>query len=90
MVEEKIDSVVLACHLKRHLSANEREADSQLKEEVLDVADKAGLYVSFVSIPGEREEIEIVRVFEKLLGKIRLGLWKRGLKVRGRLPLATV
>ena len=90
VIEEKIDSVVRACDLKGYLPANEREADSQLKEKFLDVAYKAGLYVSFVSILGEREEIEIIRIFEELLGEIGLRLWKRGLRIGGRLPLATV
>ena len=75
VVEQKIDSVVLACDLKRNLSANEREADAQLKEKLLNVAYKAGLQLSFVSILGKGEEIEIVGVLEKLLGKIRLRLW---------------
>ena len=42
VIEEKIDSVVLACDLKGYLPANEREADSQLKEKFLNVAYKAG------------------------------------------------
>jgi len=50
VIEEQVDSVFLLGHFERHLSANEREADSQLKEELLDVANKPGLYVSFVSI----------------------------------------
>ena len=90
MVEEKIYSVVLACDFKRNLSANESEADAQLKEKLLNVAYKAGLQLSFVSILGKGEEIEIVGVLEKLLGKIRLRLWKRGPKVGGGLPLASV
>ena len=87
VVEEQVDSVFLARNFKRNLTATKRKSYSKLKEKLLDVADKADPYVSFVSILGEREEIEVVRVLKKLAGKIRLWLWKRCLKVGHHFPL---
>lgn len=75
VIEEEVDLVVLAGDLQPVLTANEGEARSQFEEELLDVLNESGFYVSLISILGQCEEIEVVGIFQELLGQIGLGRW---------------
>ena len=48
------------------------------------------LYVTFLDVGRKTQEIEVVGIFEELLGEIRLRNWKGLLKVREGFPLAGV
>ena len=51
---------------------------------------KPAFYVPFVSVGRESQEIEIIGVFEELLGEIGLRRWKGALEIRDRFSLAVV
>ena len=72
MVEEKIEPVVLAGDFEGNLAADEGEAGSEFEEEFLDVLDEAGFEFALTGVLGQREEIEVVGIFQELLGQVGL------------------
>src|SRR4051794_40041642 len=87
MVEEEVNAEVLPTDFERVLASDEREADSQLQEELSNVFEEPGFEVPLVSFLGKCQEIKIVRVLQELLGQVRLGGRKRLLEVGQRLSL---
>ena len=63
------------------LAANKREADAEFEQKFLDVVKQTLFEVAFVRVVADREEIEIVGVFERLFGEIGLRRRQRALKV---------
>src|SRR5262249_59038057 len=72
MVEEEIDVEVLASDVEVNLPADEGEANTELEEELLDVIDEGLLHLAFPCIVGDREEVEEVRILERLLSEVGL------------------
>ena len=72
MVEQQVQVEVVAAHLQVVLAANEREAFPQFQQEAPDVFKQAAFQIPLVRLTAEREEVEVVRVFEKLLGEVGL------------------
>lgn len=66
MVKEQIDPVVLPGDFNRVLAA-------ELEEKALKVIEQPSFDVAFMGLSAQREEIEVVGVFEDLLGEIGLG-----------------
>ena len=54
------------------LPADEGEPGSEFQQKLLDVIDQAGFEVAFDGVVVQRQEVEQVRVFQRLLGQVRL------------------
>ena len=67
--------------------ADKREPGPELNEELPDVGKKALLEGLLLGFLGERQELELVRVFQRLAGKIGLESREGPLEVRARFPL---
>ena len=90
VIEKKVNPKILSSDFQRILAPDEREPNSQLKEELAYVLEKTRLEVALLRFAGEREEIEVVRVFQELLGEVRLRRRKGLPEVRERLPLSAI
>jgi hypothetical protein len=87
MVKEQIDPELLAADLDWVLAADEREAHAQLQQKFPDLLNESGFELPFPSLLRECQEIEVVGIFEKLLGQVGLGRRQGLAEVRERLPL---
>src|SRR5262245_53178765 len=90
MEEQEVEEEVLAADLELHLAADEREADAELEEEVAHVRYESALEVSLLRLGPEGEEVEDVRVLQRLLREVRARRRQRGLEVGQRLASALV
>jgi hypothetical protein len=72
------------------LLADEGEAGPQLDQELLDMREQPFLEGVFLSFFGEREELEVVGVFEDLAGEVGFGGGEAPDEVGGGLALAPV
>src|SRR5262249_41378207 len=70
MEEQEVDVEVLAVDLKVHLAADEGESNAQLEQEDTNMLEQPTLEVSFLRVRPEREEVEHVRVLQRLLGEL--------------------
>ncbi len=86
VVEKQVNIEGLSIDLDWHLAADEGETPSELQEEVAEMNQKSTFDLPFVSSLSDREEIEVVRIFEDLLGEIGVGRRQGSLEVRERLP----
>lgn len=90
MVEEQVDSVLLSCNVERILATDEGESDSEFQEELLNLINEPGFKVPLVGVRGERQNVKIIGVLEKLLSKIGLWLGQRSFKIGQRLSLPPI
>src|ERR1035437_5101121 len=90
VVEEQIDLEILSSNLERHLTSDEGKSHAEFDEKLAQVRKKPMFEVALLCLRRKGEEIEIVRIFDELLGEIRLCRWQSRLKVRERLPLPPV
>lgn len=72
MVEEQVDVEVLAADGERILAAQQGEAGAHLQQQIAHMGEQAALQVPLVRFVSESQEVEIVRIFEQLLGEVRL------------------
>lgn len=70
MVEEKVEIEVLPLDFEVILAPHKGETDSDLDQEFPDVLDQSALQLPLVGVFGERQEIENVGVFERLLREV--------------------
>src|ERR1700722_20143173 len=70
-------------------SADEREAGTEYHQKFLDVIDQTGFQIAFDGVVLERQEVEQVWVFERLLNQVGLRLGQRRRKVADGLSLPT-
>lgn len=75
MVEEQVDVEIVLTHLHMILTSDESEALAELEEELLPLAQRAGLQLAVVKGFFQGEEAEEIRVLKRLLGKIGLRGW---------------
>jgi len=90
VVEEEIDVEVLAPDVEVNLPADEGEAYTELEEKLLDVVDEGLLHLAFPCIVGDREEVEEVRILERLLSEVGLRGRQRAAEVGEGLSLPLV
>ncbi len=81
MIKQQIEVIVLATDFHVVLPTDEREADTEFEQEFLDVVEQTLFEVALMGVAADREEIEIVWVFECLFGEIGLRWRQRALKV---------
>jgi len=72
VIKEQIEPVVLTRNFKRILPSEKREARPQFQKELLDVRNEAGFDFALIRVLGQRKEIEVVGIFQKLLGEVGL------------------
>jgi hypothetical protein len=72
------------------LAAHEREANAELEEKVAHVLDQPALEVPLLRVGAQRQEVEDVRVLQRLLREVGVRGRQRGLEVRERLAGAFV
>ncbi len=72
MVEEDVQSEVLASNFERHLAADEGEADTEFDQELPQVGVKSFLKIALLRLRRERQEVEVVWVLQELLREVRL------------------
>ena len=90
MIEEQVEVEVLGLDLKVDLAPDERKADAELEEELLDVLDEPLLELTLTGIAVQGQEVEDIRVFESLVRQVGR-LWRqRTRKVREGLAAALV
>src|SRR5258708_1021232 len=90
MVEEEVQSEVLASNLERNLAAYEGEADTEFDQELPQVAEKSSLQIALLRLRRERQEVEVVWILQEFLCEVRLRFRKRLLKVRDGFSLPPV
>ena len=90
MVEEQVELEVLSPNFERDLAADEREADTQLDEELAQVCEEFPFEVALVCFLRESQEIEVVGIFDELLCKIGLRRRKSHLEIGDRFPLPAI
>ena len=81
VVEEQVEVEILAADLKVVLVADEGKAQPQLQQEGAQMLDQRPLQVALVGLRAQAEEVEGVRVFQQLLGQLRLWGGQRGREV---------
>src|SRR3954471_17042109 len=72
------------------LAADEGKSFPHLEKEVLDPNDKGPLQVSFLSVVGERQKVELVGVLQDLLREVRRWRRQRAIKIRDSMSLTVV
>ena len=82
VVKEQIELEILSSDFKRNLAPDEGEADAQLDEKLAQMCEEFPFQVALLCLLGEGEEVEVVWVFEDLLGEIGLRRRKRSLEIR--------
>src|SRR5687767_2971911 len=90
MIEKQIEVVILSADGEVHLPSHKRESHTERNKKFLDVLDEPLLEIAFACGRGEREKIENIRVFKRLLREVRLSRRQRRREIRDRLPGATV
>jgi len=88
VVEQQVEVEVLVAHIQAVLAADERESLAQFEQELLHVADKLRFEFALVERLGQREEVEDVRILERLLGQVRLRRREQGGEVGNRLAVS--
>ena len=64
MVEEEVQSEVLASNCERNLAADEGEADTEFDQELPQLGEKPSLQIALLRLRRERQEIEVVWSFK--------------------------
>ena len=77
VVEQQVHAEVAVANLKEHLPADEGESGPHLQQEALDVVYETLLKLPFRARLGGAEEVEQVRVLERLRGQIGVGRRQR-------------
>lgn len=72
VVEEEINEELVAHHLKAILAAHKSEADAKFQKELTDVPNQTALHILLMSFFHQRQEVKVVRVFEKVFSKVGL------------------
>jgi len=72
VVEEQVDVKIVPADDDSVLSADERKAVAQFEQEFFEVANETCLEFPLLERFREREEVENVRIFERLLCQVRL------------------
>ncbi|MNV66993.1 hypothetical protein D3C71_1597750 [compost metagenome] len=72
VVEQQVDEKLLAAHVQQHLPPDESKARTQLQQEIGDVLYQRILDLAFLCFIAQAEEIEAVRIFQRLDGQIGL------------------
>ena len=75
VVKEEIDKEILAFNFEWVLTSNKGEADAELQKKLLEMLDEGGFKIAFFGLLTEAQKIEVVRIFDNLLGEF--GLWRR-------------
>jgi hypothetical protein len=88
MIEEQVEREFFARHFQPILSPDECKADAELDEEFLDVFEQSQLKFALARGGVEREEVEDVRIFERLPGEIGLRSGKSERKIGDCFALA--
>ena len=81
MVEDEVQSEVLASNFERNLVADEGEAYTEFNQELPQVGEKSLLQVALLRLRRERQEGEVVWILQDLRCEVRLRFQKRRLKV---------
>lgn len=66
----------------RSITSDKGEADAKLQKKLLEMLDEALFEIAFFGHLPQAQKIEVVRIFDNLLGELRLWCRKRSLKVR--------
>lgn len=90
VIEQEVEPKVLSGDLQRHLAPDKRKANSKFDKELLQVDEQLTLEIALLRRFREREEVEIVRVFDELLGQIGLRSGEGLLEVGDRLSLPVI
>src|SRR5205823_4539349 len=90
MIEEQIELEFFAADFQGVLAADERETHAEIQQKLADVFKEPGLKIFFVRFGGEGQEIKVVRMFQKLLGQVRLRRRQGCSEVGQRLALPAV
>src|ERR1035441_9517746 len=90
VIEKQIDLEILTSDLKRYLTSDEGKSYAEFDEKLTEVREKPSFEVALLCLRRKGEEIEVVRIFDELLGESRLRRWQSRLEVRERLPLPPV
>jgi hypothetical protein len=70
MEEQKVDVEIVALHLDVHLAPDERETRAELQQEDANMIEEPTLEVPLVGVRAECQEIEDVRVLQRLLRRL--------------------
>ena len=76
VIEQQVNVVVVAGNFQVVLPAHEGKAFAQFQQKLGDVLGQLALYIQLVVRRCHRHEVEGVRVFQRLLGQVRLGHWQ--------------
>ena len=90
MIKQQVEIIILAADFHVILPANKRETNAEFEQEFLDVVEQTLFEVALMRVAVEREEIEIVGVFERLFGEIGLRRRQGALKVGDGFAFALV
>src|SRR5437899_154129 len=90
MIKQQVEVIVLAADFEPVLLAEEGEPGPQLDEELTDMGEEPLLDGLLLGLLGKREELELVRILERLPGEVRLGPGQGPLEIRLGLALALV
>ena len=75
MVEEEVEGIILTADFEPDLPPDEGEAGPEFDEKSLDVIDERLLHLCLAAGIGGAEEVEEIRVFERLGSHVRLCRW---------------
>jgi hypothetical protein len=90
VIEKQIEPKILPANFERNLAPNESEAGAELDEKLTQMFQEPSLQIALLCCSGEGQEIEVVRVLDELLRKIRLRFGKRRLEICDRFSLPPI
>ena len=90
VVEQKVDIEILVAHRDAKLPTDEREPLAEFEQELFEMPNEFGFEFTFLEGFGEGEEVEDVRVFQRLLRQVRSRSRKDGGEVGNGFSVAGV
>ena len=90
VIEEEIEVEVLIANVQVNLPSDQCKSRTQFEEKFLDVVDEAKFDGAFIGVVRERQKVEQVGIFGKLLREVGLRGWECGREVGDGLALAMV
>ena len=70
VVEQQVQIEIIVTHRHMHLATDEREPGSQLQQKFLYVIDQPQFQIPLDGVGLQRQEVEHIRIFERLMSQI--------------------
>ncbi|MNI70254.1 hypothetical protein D3C73_1260560 [compost metagenome] len=88
VIEQQVDEELVTTNIQQHLLADEGKACAQFQQELGDMLDQSVFDLTLLRIKRQAEEVEAVRIFQRLAGQVGLRFRQVALEVTDCLAAA--